>query len=400
MFRIIVTLFLLLASTSVYCQIDSVATQILKYEDSKSTLISKGRNLLLDKFVENDIDKVREVAKYLIEKVQDENYIALFPAEYWLILYWTSDYQDLADNLTLFDSFQVKSLSKRIVPPDDQLWEKLKAKTIESSAKLEKQIRAAKLNNETSEFLLLNLENLTMDPASNTFAQDTINSHAEEFISKYPESNYNNFTKANIRYKLVPKNWGMAFEFFSGYSIYTNRGTLHDNYTNNVPIGVAFDIAYKNFVLYLRDYIGFNKSKTDVDYSLGTFEKDSRTMVFLPETSLGYAVLDNNRFKISPFAGIGAMDIGPTTAATEKIPELSEAALEFTTTYMAGINLDIKFGKKKTPAYSPKAGYGFMRIRYAYNMPQFERNYPGITGNMHYITIGFGAFARGLVRDE
>lgn len=377
---------------------DSLANQILKYEDSKSTLISKGRKLILDKFLENDLTKVGEVAGYLTGSVQDENYIALFPAEYWLILYWTHDYRTLSDNLVLFDGFQAESLKKRISPPDDLLWEKLKAKTIESSAKLESEIRAADLNRETTEFLLLNLKNLTMDPVKNPFAQDTINAGADAFISKYPESNYIDFARTSIRYKLVPKKWGMAFEFFSGYSLF--NGTLSDNYTNNVPIGVSFDIAYKNAVLYLRDYIGFNKSKTDVDYSLGTFEKGSRTMVFLPEASLGYAVLDNNLLKIAPFAGIGAMDIGPTTAATEKIPELSEATLEFTTTYMAGINFDIKLGKKKTPAYSPKSSYGFIRIRYAYNMPQFENDYPGMCGNMHYFTIGFGGFARGLRRDE
>ena len=115
-------------------------------------------------------------------------------------------------------------------------------------------------------------------------------------------------------------------------------------------------------------------------------------MVFLPEASLGYVAYNDNRFKLSPFAGIGSMDISPPTKDTEETPELKEVSLEFTTTYIIGINFDIKFGPKHTPKYSPKTSYGFMRIRYGYSIPEFD-------GNMHYITIGFGGMARGLKRE-
>jgi hypothetical protein len=32
------------------------------------------------------------------------------------------------------------------------------------------------------------------------------------------------------------------------------------------------------------------------------------------------------------------------------------------------------------------------------NIPQFENKYTGAAGKMHYITIGFGGFSRGLER--
>jgi len=203
--------------------------------------------------------------------------------------------------------------------------------------------------------------------------------------------------KTYIRYKLVPKNWGMTFEFFSGYGFYT--GNLSKSYTNNIPIGVAFDICYKNFELYLRDYIGFNKTKKDIDYSLGTWEKGSNTMVFLPEASLGYVTYNDNRFKVSPFAGIGLMDISPPSNDTKDTPELKEVSLKFTATYIVGINFDIKFGPKRTPVNNPKTSYGFIRIRYAYNIPEFDKKFDGMSGNMHYITIGYGGMSRGLKRE-
>lgn len=52
-------LVLLLFSTGLYCQVDSIHVQIMSYEESKSTIISKGCALILDKFLEGDLGKVK-----------------------------------------------------------------------------------------------------------------------------------------------------------------------------------------------------------------------------------------------------------------------------------------------------------------------------------------------------
>lgn len=393
--RIKFTLCILLFANCLFSQNDSIKSQILQHEDSKSTIISKGRRLLLDKLIEGDLNKVREIKDYLV-KTEDDDYFAFYPSEYWLILYWTKDYNELKDDLQKYNDKRINSLKKRIHPSSDLLYDKLKEKSILNEPQIKKQIQNAQLDAETREFLTLTLDQLLIENGNNRFAQDTINDRADQFLKAYDSGKYEEFTKKYIRYKLVPKNWGMVFEFFSGYSIY--NGNLGKTYTNNVPVGVAFDVCYKKLELYLRDYIGFNKTKKDFSYSLGTWEKGSRTMVFLPEISLGYVICNNNRIKLSPFAGIGSMDISPPTNDTEKMPELKEVSLVFTTTYVGGVNLDIKFGPKHTPAFRPKTSYTFMRIRYGYCMPQFANKYEGMTGNMHYITVGFGGMGRGLKR--
>ena len=391
-----ITLILLIFSNCLYSQVDSIKSQILNYEDSKSAIISKGRKLLLDKFIEGDLMKVKDIKDYLI-KIEDDNYFAFYPAEYWFILYWTKDYSELAKSIQSFDSAKVASYNTRIRPLYDMLYDKLKEKSFNNETQIKEQLQISDLDYETKQILSLNFDWLLLENRKNIYAQDSLNERADNFLKANTQSRFEDFTKKYIKYKLVPKNWGMTFEFFSGYSIYT--GNLSDNYTNNVPVGVAFDICYKNYELYLRDYIGFNKTKKDFNYSLGTWEKGSRTMVFLPEASLGYVAYNDNRFKLSPFAGIGSMDISPTTKDKEETPELKEVSLEFTTTYIIGINFDVKFGPKHTPKYRPKTSYGFMRIRYGYSIPRFEKKYDGMTGNMHYITIGFGGMARGLKRE-
>lgn len=391
-----ITLIFVLFSNCLFGQVDSVRSQILEYDDSKSTIISKGRKLLLDKFIEGDFKKVKEVKDYLV-KTEDSNYFAFYPDEYWFVLYWTKDYSELGKSIQSFDSVRVASYNTRIHPLNDELYSRLKEKSFENETEIKNQILDSELDLETKQILTLNLDWLLLENRKEINAQDSLNIHADKFLKTYSSSRYDEFTKRYIRFKLVPKNWGMSAEFFSGYSIFT--GNLSKNYTNNVPLGVAFDVCYKKFELYLRDYIGFNQTKKDFNYSLGTWEKGSSTMVYLPEASLGYVAYNNNRFKVSPFAGIGSMEISPPSKVTEKTPELKEVSLDFTTTYILGINLDFKFGFKHMPDYCPKTSYSFMRIRYGYSIPRFEKKYDGMTGNMHYITIGFGVMARGVKRE-
>ncbi|MCL2502271.1 MAG: hypothetical protein FWE99_03980, partial [Bacteroidales bacterium] len=141
--KLVITTILTLVVFKVFGQIDSIAKQIMNYGDSKSVIISKGRSLLLDKFLENDIDMVREVKNYLIEKGEDENYIAFYPAEYWYILYWTSDYEELSNSIKAFDSTAIASYYSRIHPFEDVLITQLRLKTREHAQKIITKIQGA-----------------------------------------------------------------------------------------------------------------------------------------------------------------------------------------------------------------------------------------------------------------
>ena len=384
-------------TTVAFGQNNDIESQILQYEDSKSTIISKGRNLLTDKFLENDIERVKEIRRYLAEKIEDENYIALYPVENWLVLYWTQEYEDLLKNLNSDNPLLTDGFTTKIRPNRDMLFWKLEEKSIEFADSIREQIKSAALSSEHKDFLLLNFDVLVMDSERNIQTLDSLSFRADEFLNTYPNSEYADFTRKYIRYKFVPKNWGFAYEFFSGYGLFTEG--LSRNYTNNVPIGLAYDIFYKKIGLYLQLSVGFNSTKKDFNYSVGTFEKGSATRVYLFEGALGYAVLDNNRFKLSPFAGLGSMSIAPMENDIKKIPQLEELSLDFALTYMIGFNFDIKLGEKNTSPYRPKTNYWFLRIRYAYGMPQFVNKYDEMTGNMHHITIGIGIFTRGTKRE-
>ena len=404
-------LLLILTSLSVFhsaAQTDSLQTQILNYTDSTSEIIIKGRGLLSEKFIEGDYQKVKEIKDFLMAKVPLENYVVFNPLEYWTILYWTQQYNELLASMALQDSlnhypnrryqhFNDLRFEKKITPPNDLLGEKLNKRSTDSISQLYAFIDHSTLIPEDKDFLKLRLQYITGMSNNTPSRTDSLNSSAGQFLYLYPNSHYNPFIRQNIRYEFVPSKWAFVFEFFSGYGILTEE--LKNTFTNPVPIGIAFDVYYKNVALFLRNYIGFSKTKTDVPYNNGLWEKGKQARVYLPEASLGYVVLDNKIVKLTPFAGFAGTAFLPTENDIQENKELKKAGLNFTNTYIAGINLDIKLGASKSSMVSyNEVGYWFLRLRYGYSQPQFQKRYNSYNGAMHYITIGIGGFGRSITR--
>lgn len=375
-------------------QNDSIQQEILNYSESRTELISKGRRFLLEKFLEGDLEKVEQVKDYLLQEVQNEDYLALYPGEHWLILYWTGEHEELLPIISSFGEQEMKEFQKMIKPNYDMLYDKLREKSRDSLAQLQAAVLNSRLKEEDHDFLLLYLKFLLTDPADPEREQSRMNELANDFLATYPGSEYEEVIRKNIRYELVPSHWGFGFEFFTGYADFTDG--LSEHYQNNIPIGIAFDIEYKRLILYLRNYIGFSFTKQDRTFDGGVWEEDSQVRIYLPEASLGYALVNTNKLKISPFAGIASTSIGPTDYDLEQEPDLEQVDLGFTTTYTAGINLDIKlnWGADTSSMYHAAYGYWFLRLRYAYTRPQFQDHYPGFSGNMHYLTVGIGALSR------
>lgn len=398
MTKLLLVFMMICFSGLVSAQMDSIQNEIIVSSNSKSMLISKGRTLLLDKFLSKDLAKVAEIENYLATKLSNDDYFALYPSEQWFIKFWTKDYERLISEIRQYDSIYPK-LQKKVQPPEDNLYMMLREKTYNQRKLMIKNIEESSLPEQDKDFLILHLNACLMNKDTNDLTQYTLNSEADNFILKYPESKMIDFTRKYIRYKLVPSKWGFTFEFFSGYGIFS--GSLKNHYINNIPMGVAFDVYYKNLVLYLRDYIGFSKTRHDFTNGNVVWEKKSQVRVFLPEASLGYVINDGKRFKLAPFVGISSTDISPTDVDSEEKPDLKDYELTFTTTYTVGFNVDIKLNKPKIAIVSTgqEQSYWFLRIRYGYNFPQFSKSYSGFDGNMQYITIGFGGFGRKLKRD-
>lgn len=390
-----ILLFVLLAFTiiNVRGQTDSIVNR-----ESRSEQIAKGRKLLLDEVLNANKTGITELTNYLVG-LEDEHYAAFYPAERWLLDYWVEDYPAVLRAVARYDLAYRNSLVTKNFPAEDYLFPKLREQMRKDRLLFLFRIEQATLTAAEKEFLTLNLNYLLMEYDDPEITQDVLNAASNDYLSKYPASAYETFIREYIRYQVKPSRWGFAFEFFSGYGIFTDD--LADHFKNNVPIGVAFDVSYKRWVLFLRDYIGFSHTSHALTFEGGTWLKDAQTRIFLPEATLGYVIRDLERIKVIPFAGIASTSITPTEHDIDKYAEYENVGLDFTTTFCYGINLDLKRGKPQTAIIAHnETAYWFIRLRYAYNQPQFTKKYDGYSGNMHYITLGFGGFGRRLKRDR
>jgi hypothetical protein len=385
---------LVLAAAKSFAQADNLKREILNYKDEKAETIINGRKLTMATFLADDKTKVIELLQYL-QTLKQEDYLVFYPAEEWLLYYWTQQYRKLLEGVRDFDSAYIVMMSKQLKPPRDLLLLKMKDKFSQLRKEIKLQIAQSDLTETEKQFLALNYDYLISPTADRTVTQDTLNKFANKFLKDHPASEFEKYVRKYIRHEYIASKWGLTCEFFTGYGNFT--GQLADSFKNNWSLGIAFDICYKKWSMYMREYIGFSSTKDSLHFEGANWRKNAKASITLMEASLGYAIINNRFLKMSPFAGLSYTDISPTEKDKNKYPEYENIGLKYSLTYTLGFNADFKLQFMQR---SDDPSYTFVRLRYAYNKPQFTKRYPGFDGNYHYLTIGVGAFIRNTKRRQ
>lgn len=377
-----------------YAQEDSLKKEILAATGSQTMLIRNARMLLLDKFIQKDMNDVRRLKNFLNNDIDNENYIGLYQIEDILLNYWTEDYMHILAGVNLLGDI---SLNVKLRPDNDYLFVKVRDESVKNYYGLQQSIQSAGLSAEDRDFLEIMLTYLVSGKfnfvigRSITVEDDKLDSMGNEFLQKYPESKYTKFIKENIRSRYTKSDWALGFDFFSGYGITTGNALY--NFKNHVPIGVGFDVYYKKLVLYLRDYIGFDRTLNDIEHNKVVWPKRSQVRIYLPEASLGYPVISNKLLRITPFAGIAGISFSPTMVDVQRDKSL-ETFEKFMTKAAAGINTEFLLNTSSGRFWGmAEDDEFFLRLRYGYNFSNSNK-IPYASGNVHYITIGIGGVGR------
>lgn len=395
--QILILFALLFVATSAIAQNDSIRAEILRFEGSKAELIQKGRGLLIDKLAQGNKPKVEAIFRYLISE-EDQYHLAFHPVEKYLLYYYLNDFSSVLYQAVLKDSAVNRgTFYAQTRPSNDLLAYKLADVVRFDKKDILDAINSSDLGSSDKSFLKLNLNYLIADYRVDNTVRDSLNISASQYLNAHPGSEFDRYIRTNIRYEFRPSKWGFSVEFFSGYSVFTDNLSKH--FYNSVPFGVAFDIAYKNWTLFVRDYIGSGRIRDSIAFSNVTWQKHSRATIYLPEVSVGYVTYENKHLVVTPFMGMSWASISPTDNDKNKIPEYKDIGLSFTKTYTLGMNVDFKLGVSNQGAFkTTESSYWFVRVRYAYNIGNFENRYTGFNGNIHSLTIGIGGFSRRMKR--
>jgi hypothetical protein len=363
-----------------------VSREILQHKPTPLEIIIKGRTYVAEELIAGNKQKTKELFLYLVGQEDSMEVFPFYSGEKMLIYYWLGDFDNVLKIINGGDSL----LYNKIKPPADGVANKLIQYARLRRDSIRQSIdKVLIIDLQTKAFLKLKYDDLIIGEFSD-ITQDSLNKDADAFLSKYPNSRYENYIRSRIRFVYKLSNWGLGFEFFSGYAILTKDLTHY--FSNPIPIGVAFDIQYKNISVSLRDYLGITQTINPVPFPKGVWPKGETSIAFIPEISFGYIVLDNTHFKCAPFVGLAGTDISPNS----QDKEYEGLGLSFTRTYTVGTCFDWKFQTPKKTANNgyKNPGVWMARIRYAYSLPQFDQKYSGFSGNIHNITIGISGFTR------
>lgn len=394
--KILILALLVATAFSAFAQIED------EIQQSKTEKIAKGRAYLLEKFLDRDYDKVKEIKDYLLT-LEDDHYVALRPVELWHILQWTKEYDVLTSLLRRSDSayffenaeygfFDEQRNTKEFPGWWDNLRQQLYRRSAEDKHLLQFGLQEAVLLPEDKVFLMMFLDWLFVEDyyfvkdVMKDVDQTKLNETATRFLADYPNSDYEWFVRHLIRKQYVEKDWGwgIGFDVRSGFT----TGVLAKP---GVGMGLTVDVLYKKLDLTVGIGVMTLKTKEDQMYSFeGTsdlvYPKGSKCNWNMPYANLAYYVYDGKRFAFGPFVGIGGVfERYPFNEEKEnQYKELEKSFL----LYKAGLNFDVKI-----PGF--ELDRNAIRVKYEFGLIGSSKERFSM---VHLFTVGWSWIARGQKR--
>jgi hypothetical protein len=180
--------------------------------------------------------------------------------------------------------------------------------------------------------------------------------------------------------------FGLGLSFDIGYGLLT--GNSKEYFTNNLILAFGFDVAYKPLIMYLRAILGFNSVKKEFIAEDKTWTTNLNTGIAIPEISIGYPVYNNDKFSITPFAGIGGVEF---SVIKNENNYSGYRILSFAEVF--GVNIDYMFGRNLDLInyflFKDKSNW-VIRTRFTAAPYKFNDQIKGWSFNL---TIGIGGFS-------
>ena len=338
-------------------------------QQSKAERIAKGRAYLLEKFLDRDYDKVKEAKDYLLT-LEDDNYAVFVPAEYWHVLLWTKEFDELTSNMRAFDSTQFVAYKNKVKPQRDQLSEQVSRRSVEDEHLLRFNLQEAQLPVEDFDFLSLFLDwDLKPYTAEN---QKEWNEKSDKFLEEFPNSDYEWFVRHLIRVKIDEdgSGWGMGFGACSALATGKFQRPI---------IGLCWDVDF--FIKKFDLCFSFNAlySHTKVDQAYGSYgnvyEKGKECDYLSLDACLAYPVYEGKTVKVSPFLGAGWMQEYYAWAKNPQIKDLTK-------------NLGV--GHIGAFFDFPLKDRTFIRLKYDFGMTSIDH----VFSQMHRVSVGWNMAIR------
>lgn len=179
------------------------------------------------------------------------------------------------------------------------------------------------------------------------------------------------------------RDFGIGIYGGLGTSIQT--GNLSKQYSIPLMLGFGFDIGFRDMLLYLNGSLGFNRSLSDDLTGQNRFKQGSVEVAII-DVSVGYAVVDVNKWKLAPFLGVGVTEYTQSTDS-----ELDEYSPLSSFNIVFGLFTDYKVRKrvKIVPVNAKEITDSSIRLRLFATPVRLDSDLTGMTINLGIAYCGF-----------
>jgi hypothetical protein len=186
---------------------------------------------------------------------------------------------------------------------------------------------------------------------------------------------------------LMARKFGVGFSIDLGGGVLT--GSLNRYFSNDLSLACGLDITFLDFVCFLRTGLGFSHVKNELEYNNRIWLENLSVGISRSDLALGYTLAENNKSRITPFAGIGYIKFSLFNTA-----ERYEKHRLGTYSYIIGMNYDYKNNTKiNLLSRFHEKTYWFIRTRIDVVLIDFDDQLKGTVINF---TVGLGGLVRFL----
>ncbi len=394
------TIFLLLAGAVILsAQTDTVRSleaEILATEETDSELLAKSRRSLIAAMHKNDLNKAKEIYRFIIDRFDKSRVIPMWEGEMLLVNYGIGGYDTVLSTIRTDDA--ERSTVRRIRPPDDLFYDDIKTLLSSRLPELQRLIRTSGKKEDEQEVLLLLLDFLLLpssaDDETTAKHRTEMNRKADEFLRFHSRSEFVPFVRKNIRFVIVPSDFGFGYSFGLGQSI--PEGTAATLFGDAFAIAMEFDMTYRRTAAFLHLGIGVG-SEVSRGFVNGSevWTKGLPVNITAVDLTAGYILYHHEGLRIIPNAGIGVIEYSPPEME-RNIPG-NDVSLT-TGTFVAGLHIDIPVSSAEFFAPGVEQ-YSFLMARVSFSHSFSWESDPIKKGGLSQLTISFGAFGHPMERD-
>jgi hypothetical protein len=394
-----------LFTNSFLCQIDPIEQEIMDHITTHD-LVAKGRSFIIENLAAGNTVKVRETFDFLNKNYENESTDMIFhksPFSYIeniLINYYLKDYDQILSNILAVVPNHYQPNNYRPIYyshiAEDHHIEKVMQKW---EHYIKESVQISNVTEERKEFLLLFYDYLriSQSPFFNTY-DDTLNSHADKFISSFPYSENIPFVKENIRHVLIPSEWSSGWSF--NLAFHPLEGALDSSFTHITTLGLDKDVFYKKFYINAALEIGSTITKDTISINDNIWLKDDIATAAITRLNLGYS-FETNRIRFIPNLGIGSTGLYAKVDEDEDSKDEDRAKIGSTFTTNIGLTIDYKLRSNRLTnrRRNIEKSFGFIRFKYNYSEPRFQKRFNRFDGVYQTFSIGYGRYTKLKHRD-